>query len=50
MLGLSALELARSQFGFTTSFHIILPAITIGLASYLIVREALSPDDAGKRS
>jgi cytochrome bd ubiquinol oxidase subunit I len=41
MLGLSALELARIQFGFTISFHIIFPAITIGLASYLAVLEAL---------
>jgi cytochrome d ubiquinol oxidase subunit I len=41
MLGLSALQLARIQFGFTVSFHIIFPAITIGLASYLVVLEAL---------
>src|SRR3979409_2226630 len=41
MLGLSALELARIQFGFTVSFHIIFPAITIGLASYLAVLEGL---------
>jgi cytochrome d ubiquinol oxidase subunit I len=41
MLGLSALELARIQFGFTISFHIIFPAITIGLASYLAVLEGL---------
>jgi cytochrome bd ubiquinol oxidase subunit I len=41
MFGLSALQLARIQFGFTVSFHIIFPAITIGLASYLVVLEAL---------
>lgn len=41
MLGLTALDLARIQFGFTISFHIIFPAITIGLASYLAVLEAL---------
>jgi hypothetical protein len=35
MFGLTALELARIQFGFTVSFHIVFPAITIGLASYL---------------
>ncbi len=35
-----ALILARIQFGFTVSFHIIFPAITIGLASYLAVLEA----------
>jgi cytochrome bd ubiquinol oxidase subunit I len=41
MFSLSALELARIQFGFTISFHIIFPATTIGLASYLVVLEAL---------
>src|SRR5882672_7597134 len=41
MFGLSALELSRIQFGFTVSFHIIFPAITIGLASYLAVLEGL---------
>lgn len=40
MFGLTALELARIQFGFTISFHIVFPAITIGLASYLAVLEA----------
>ena len=35
-----ALLLARIQFGFTISFHIIFPALTIGLASYLAVLEA----------
>lgn len=41
MFGLDALELARIQFGFTISFHIIFPAITIGLASYLAVLEGM---------
>lgn len=41
MFGLTALELARFQFGFTISFHIVFPAITIGLASYLAVLEGL---------
>jgi cytochrome bd ubiquinol oxidase subunit I len=41
MFGLTALQLARIQFGFTVSFHIIFPAITIGLASYLVVLEGL---------
>ena len=36
---MTALDLARIQFGFTISFHIIFPAITIGLASYLVVLE-----------
>jgi cytochrome d ubiquinol oxidase subunit I len=40
MADLDALLLARIQFGFTVSFHIIFPAITIGLASYLAVLEA----------
>jgi cytochrome d ubiquinol oxidase subunit I len=39
MFDFSALDLARFQFGFTISFHIIFPAITIGLASYLTVLE-----------
>ena len=41
MFGLEALELARIQFAFTVSFHILFPAITIGLASYLTVLEGL---------
>ncbi|ADQ84602.1 cytochrome ubiquinol oxidase subunit I [Methylovorus sp. MP688] len=36
-----ALDLARIQFGFTISFHIVFPAITIGMASYLAVLEGL---------
>ena len=36
-----ALMLARLQFGFTISAHIIFPAISIGLASYLVVLEGL---------
>ena len=36
-----ALTLARLQFAFTVSFHIIFPAFTIGLASYLAVLNAL---------
>lgn len=39
MFGIDALDLARIQFGFTIAFHIIFPAITIGLASYLAVLE-----------
>jgi len=35
-----ALLLARIQFAFTVSFHILFPALTIGLASYLAVLEA----------
>jgi len=38
---MDALLLARIQFGFTISFHILFPALTIGLASYLVVLEAL---------
>lgn len=40
-LGLTALELARIQFAFTVSFHIIFPAISIGLASFLAVLEGM---------
>ena len=40
MFELTTLDLARIQFGFTISFHIVFPAITIGLASYLAVLEA----------
>jgi cytochrome bd ubiquinol oxidase subunit I len=40
MSTVTALDLARIQFGFTIAFHIIFPAITIGLASYLAVLEA----------
>jgi cytochrome bd ubiquinol oxidase subunit I len=38
---LDPLILARLQFGFTISFHIVFPAITIGLGSYLVVLEGL---------
>jgi len=38
---LDALLLARLQFAFTIAFHIVLPAFTIGLASYLFVLNAL---------
>ena len=38
---LDAQLLARIQFAFTISFHIIFPAFTIGLASYLAVLEGL---------
>jgi len=37
----TALLLARFQFAFTVSFHFIFPAFSIGLASYLMVLEAL---------
>jgi cytochrome bd ubiquinol oxidase subunit I len=36
---LDALTLSRIQFAFTVSFHIIFPAFTIGLASWLAVLE-----------
>ena len=36
-----AIDLARFQFAFVVSFHIIFPAFTIGLASYLAVLEGL---------
>jgi cytochrome bd ubiquinol oxidase subunit I len=37
MFGIDALGLARFQFAFTVSFHIVFPAFSIGLASYLAV-------------
>jgi len=37
----ATLLLARLQFAFTVSFHIVFPAISIGLASYLAVLEGL---------
>jgi len=40
MWELDPVLLARVQFGFTISVHIVFPAITIGLASYLVVLEA----------
>lgn len=39
--GPTALLLARLQFAFTVSLHIVFPAISIGLASYLAVLEGL---------
>jgi cytochrome d ubiquinol oxidase subunit I len=38
---LDAFDLARVQFAFTIAFHIIFPACSIGLASYLAVLEGL---------
>ncbi|MGO9941569.1 MAG: cytochrome ubiquinol oxidase subunit I [Rhodoblastus sp.] len=37
----TALDLARMQFAFTVAFHIVFPAFSIGLASYLAVLDAL---------
>src|SRR3989440_1956612 len=41
MHDLNPLILARFQFAFTVSFHIIFPTISIGLALFLAVVEAL---------
>lgn len=38
---IDATILARAQFAFTVAFHIIFPAFSIGLASYLAVLEGL---------
>ena len=38
---IDAFHLARAQFGFTVAFHIVFPAFSIGLASYLMVLEGL---------
>src|ERR1700733_12994736 len=40
-LVLNALDLARAQFAFTMACHIVFPAFSIGLASYLAVLEFL---------
>src|SRR6201993_1617426 len=40
-MDISALLLSRLQFAFTVSFHIIFPSLTIGLAAWLTVLEAL---------
>ena len=36
----NALDLSRLQFAFTVAVHIIFPALSIGLASFLAVLEA----------
>jgi cytochrome d ubiquinol oxidase subunit I len=41
MFAWDAFHLARAQFAFTLVFHIVFPAFSIGLASYLAVLEAL---------
>ena len=41
--GFSAIDLARFQFAFTISAHIVFPAFTIGLASFLAVLNGLWP-------
>jgi len=38
---LDAIQLARLQFAFTVSFHIIFPAISIGVAGFLAVLEGM---------
>src|SRR3979490_1531343 len=40
-MDMTALLLARIQFAFTITFHIIFPSFTIGLAAWLTVLEAL---------
>src|SRR4051812_23582975 len=42
MHDIDPLILARLQFAFTVSFHIIFPTISIGLALFLVIVEALS--------
>lgn len=37
----TAIELARIQFAFTITFHIVFPALSIGLASYLAILNGL---------
>jgi cytochrome d ubiquinol oxidase subunit I len=40
-MDIDAIALARLQFAFTIAFHIVFPAFSIGLASYLAVLEGL---------
>jgi cytochrome bd ubiquinol oxidase subunit I len=40
MESLDALMLARIQFAFVVSFHILFPAFTVGLASWIVLLEA----------
>ena len=40
-MNFAALDLARVQFAFTVGFHIVFPAFSIGLASYLAVLDGL---------
>jgi cytochrome d ubiquinol oxidase subunit I len=49
MFGVDALDLARFQFAFTIAFHIIFPAFSIGLASYLAVLLALHQKTGDQR-
>jgi cytochrome d ubiquinol oxidase subunit I len=41
MFSADVLSLARMQFAFTVSFHIIFPALSIGLSSFIAVLEGL---------
>ena len=41
MFPVDAFHLARAQFGFTVAFHIMFPAFSIGLASFLAVLEGM---------
>ncbi len=41
MFPIDAFHLARAQFAFTLIFHIVFPAFSIGLASYLAILEGL---------
>lgn len=38
---MTALDLARWQFGFTIAFHIVFPSLSIGLAAWLALIEAM---------
>ena len=40
-MAIDALLLSRLQFAFVVAFHFLLPAFTIGLASYIAVLEGL---------
>ncbi|MEO8537415.1 MAG: cytochrome ubiquinol oxidase subunit I [Betaproteobacteria bacterium] len=40
-MGLDPVFLSRLQFAFVVAFHILLPAFTVGLASFIVLLEAL---------
>ncbi len=40
-MGLDPLILSRLQFGWVIAWHILLPALTVGLASYIALIEGL---------
>jgi cytochrome bd ubiquinol oxidase subunit I len=40
-MSLDPIRLSRLQFTWVIAWHILLPALTVGLASYIVVRDGL---------